>query len=187
MIENLPELADLGQRICILGRSNSGKSTLAQALSHALDIPCFHLDQHAHIENTAWVPKDGELFAQEHLAMVAQDAWIIDGNYSRVMPERLKRATAVIWLDLPLGGCLFRYLMRCVKRDKQAVRAGGLEGATNEFSFGMMYHMFVNYSKNRSVYRGLLAQHLTPECPVVSLRSLAALNVFYQKLSLVRD
>jgi adenylate kinase family enzyme len=41
-----------GQRIAIIGPSNSGKSTLAATMSIALSLPLLHLDQIAHRPTT---------------------------------------------------------------------------------------------------------------------------------------
>ncbi len=38
----LISLEDLGPRICIMGPSNSGKSTLATAISHHTALPACH-------------------------------------------------------------------------------------------------------------------------------------------------
>ncbi|UIE43486.1 hypothetical protein KOJCDNHJ_01371 [Xanthomonas citri pv. punicae] len=51
------KLDDLGPRICILGPSNSGKSTLAQAIAQARGCVPVHLDQLHHLPNTAWIPR----------------------------------------------------------------------------------------------------------------------------------
>ncbi|MET3722789.1 hypothetical protein [Sphingomonas trueperi] len=49
-------LDDLGPRLCILGPSNSGKSTLAFAIAAARGLPPIHLDQLHHLPHTDWLP-----------------------------------------------------------------------------------------------------------------------------------
>ncbi|MCW1403194.1 hypothetical protein OKA06_12970 [Novosphingobium sp. MW5] len=44
--------------------------------------------------------------------MLAQDRWIIDGNYGSTLPERIKRADTVVWLDYPTVQCLWRVFRR---------------------------------------------------------------------------
>ncbi|CEJ49256.1 conserved hypothetical protein [Xanthomonas citri pv. bilvae] len=61
------KLDDLGPRICILGPSNSGKSTLAQARGC---VPV-HLDRLHHLPNTAWIPRPRQDFMALHCAAIA--------------------------------------------------------------------------------------------------------------------
>ncbi len=49
--KGVPQLADLGDRIVVVGASNSGKSTLAHQIGEALDMPVVHLDQLFHEPN----------------------------------------------------------------------------------------------------------------------------------------
>lgn len=184
-------LSDLGKNICILGRSNSGKSTLAYHLAEALDVPCFHLDQYAHVENTAWQLKDPNLFDLDHEKILKETHWIIDGNYKRLMPERLQKASAVIWLDLPAFGCVWRYMRRSQQSKKDraggTTRIGGLKGAKQDFSIWLIKHMVLGYHKNNPIYHQLIEQHFSDDKPFIHLRSLAALNKFYDQLGLTRQ
>lgn len=91
-------LETLGQRIMVLGPSNAGKSTLAAALSARLDLPLVHLDQLQHLPNTDWVPRPEEDFVALHDQAIQNERWIMDGNYSRLMPKRFERATGVMLL-----------------------------------------------------------------------------------------
>ena len=45
----MTRLQDLGQRICILGPSSSGKSTLAAAIGDACGLEVVHLDLLHHL------------------------------------------------------------------------------------------------------------------------------------------
>ncbi len=75
-------LHDLGNRICILGCSNSGKSTLADALSNKLTISAHHLDQYPHVENSNWHRYSDEILIKRHSNIFKENSCIIDGNYS---------------------------------------------------------------------------------------------------------
>lgn len=92
-------LDELGPRICILGPSNSGKSTLAEAIAGKRDLPAIHLDQLFHTPHTDWIPRPAQEFVHLHDAAIAQEQWVMDGNYSRTLPQRLARATGLILLD----------------------------------------------------------------------------------------
>src|SRR5882762_504368 len=102
-------LNQLGVRVCIIGPSNSGKSTLAERLACKLGTEAIHLDQLAHVPHTNWQRRSDQDLISEHDEVIASDKWVIDGNYRVCMQQRFERATAVIWLDPPLIGFLYRY------------------------------------------------------------------------------
>lgn len=76
-------LDQLGPRICIIGPSNSGKSTLATAIGWARDLPPIHLDQLYHRPNTDWEPRPAAEFVALHDAAILGPRWVMDGTYSR--------------------------------------------------------------------------------------------------------
>ena len=134
MAEILP-LAALGRRIMVLGLTNSGKSTLAVALSSKLGIPAVHLDQLQHRPNTNWEQRPEAEFASLHDAAVGEPAWVMDGSYSRVMPQRLLRATGIIVVTDSLVIRYWRYFARTLF---QKVRAGALEGGQDRVNWKML-------------------------------------------------
>lgn len=166
----------LGDRICIIGPSNSGKSTLAQALSQKLRIPCHHLDQIAHVAGTNWQRRCDDDLVYDHDRIIATGRWVIEGNYSVCMPQRLERATGIIWLDPPLPGCIFRYLKRCLRNNPR--RPGRIDAARKEFSWQLIKYTLFNYPKNRERYKDLL--ELYPDLSLVMIRSMRDLRKFYR-------
>ena len=118
-----PPLASLGRRICILGPSNSGKSTLAAALGVQMGLPVIHLDQLHHQPGSDWVPRPADEFTALHDAALAGDEWVIEGNYSRLFAARFARATGIILLDLSTPLSLWRYARRTLfERHSPGVR-----------------------------------------------------------------
>lgn len=170
----MPNLSDLGKRICVIGPSNSGKSTLAERLAAKIDASAVHLDQLAHMPGTNWKRRPDEDFVVDHDRAIAEKAWVIDGNYSVCMPQRFARATSVIWLDLPLGGFLYRYILRSIRGASN--RPGHLQGARGEFNWGLIKYTFFNYPKNRKKYDILLSKI---DAPVIRIKSMKDLNHFY--------
>jgi adenylate kinase family enzyme len=168
------EIKNLGCRICIIGPSSSGKSTLARLLSQKIGGKICHLDQIAHQENSSWVRRPKDDFISDHDAFIANDAWVVDGNYSICMPQRFAGSTAVIWLDPPLWGFLWRYIKRSLQNDPD--RAGNLAGAKRQFSFDLIKYTFFNYPKSKKKYAGLLENYSKP---IVRIRSMKDLNKHY--------
>jgi len=173
--KNRITLDKLGQRIYIIGCSNSGKSTLANALSAQLKIPACHLDQYAHVENSKWERNPDELLIVSHNKIIEQNAWIIDGNYGVCMGPRIDLATSVIWLDPTVLSSVWRYLFRSVRNDPNS--PGRLAGAKNEFSFRLIKWILFNYPKNRIRYEKLIKNR--PDLLLLHIRSMAELKKYY--------
>ncbi|RXZ77469.1 DNA topology modulation protein [Paenibacillaceae bacterium] len=97
-------------RILVIGSGGSGKSTLSQKLSNILDLPVIHLD--TYFWNPNWVSKPNEEWDKIVEQFTNEDHWIIDGNYSRTMDIRIKKADLIIFLDMPRLLCIYRIIKR---------------------------------------------------------------------------
>jgi adenylate kinase family enzyme len=98
------------RRILVVGSGGAGKSTFARALGAALQLPVIHLDRH--YWRPGWVPTPAAEWNAVVAQLAAQDAWIMDGNYSGSLPVRLPRCDAMVFLDFPRTTCLWRVLKR---------------------------------------------------------------------------
>jgi adenylate kinase family enzyme len=88
------------RRVLIIGPCGSGKSTLARELAPRMGLPLIHMDQLGW--QSGWVETEKAEFAACLADIVAQDEWLIEGNYGSVLPQRLARADTVIYLDFPI-------------------------------------------------------------------------------------
>jgi adenylate kinase family enzyme len=173
-------LAELGERICILGPSNSGKSTLAEAIAKKSGLKAIHLDQLHHLPNTNWKPRPADEFLALHDKAIASDQWVIDGNYSKLFPQRFQRATGIILLNISTPASLFRYVRRTIFDDR---RVGALEGGQDSIKFAMLHHIVVVTPGNRKRYMDAYRQLRLPK---VYLPSIRAINACYQDWGLER-
>ena len=98
------------ERILVIGSPGAGKSTLSNVLAQRTGLPLFHLDKMHWLPG--WIERDRDEGRAELAGVLAQDCWIIDGNYGSVLPMRLARADTVVWLDYPTPVCLGRVLKR---------------------------------------------------------------------------
>jgi adenylate kinase family enzyme len=128
-------LAALGRRIMIMGPSNSGKSTLAVALGAKLDIPAIHIDQLRHLPNTNWEQRHDEEFAALHDEAILAPCWIMEGSYSRLAPQRIRRATGMLVIS---DGLITRYRRYFHRTLLQKERAGALEGGHDSVNWTMV-------------------------------------------------
>ncbi|WP_158747838.1 AAA family ATPase [Acidisphaera sp. L21] len=163
-------LDELGPRICIMGPSNSGKSTLADAISRGRGLMPIHLDQFYHLPHTDWVPRPANEFGALHDAAIMGEHWVIDGNYSRLLPQRLQRATGFVLLDVSTVVGLYRYTRRCwFERD----RRGTLEGGRDSVKWDVIHHMTVATRANRSRYERMFDDIRLPKLRLDSARAVA--------------
>ncbi len=112
-------LEELGHRICILGPSNSGKSTLASAIAAKTSLPLIHLDQLHHQLVQKWIPRKPEDFHRLHAEAVNTEKWVMDGNYTKCLQQRLARATGLILLNVSMPLALLRYIKRLLFVESQ--------------------------------------------------------------------
>jgi adenylate kinase family enzyme len=138
MMEEPPDIAAFGRRIMIIGPTNAGKSTLAVAIGQKLGIPARHVDLYRHAPNTDWVQRSDAEFAALHDAAVAEPEWVMDGNYSALMPGRIAAATGIVALDDALWWRYWRYFARTLNRQ----RAGALEGNRDSIKWEMIHWLW---------------------------------------------
>ena len=173
-------LTELGERICILGPSNSGKSTLADAIAKKRGLRSIHLDQLHHLPNTDWRPRPAAEFLALHDDAIVGDRWVIDGNYSKCFPQRFQRATGLILLDISTVASLFRYIRRTVCN---GMRPGALEGGYDSLKLSMIHFLIVVTPRNRKRYADVYRQlHM----PKVYLPSMRAIDACYRDWDLER-
>ena len=174
-------LAALGPRICILGPSNSGKSTLAQAIGAAIDAEVVHLDQLFHEPNSDWRPRPLEDFFALHDRAIEGDRWVMDGNYSKRFAQRFARATGLILLDVSTTVSLARYFRRTLL--ERHGRAGALEGCRDSVKWMMIRHIAVATPPARVRYAQLFRESGLPK---IALRSAREIDRFYRDEGLTR-
>jgi adenylate kinase family enzyme len=98
----------------VVGTSGSGKSTIAKELAAVLGVPHLELDSVHH--QPGWVPLPPDEFRQAVAVKVAEDGWVIDGNYSAVRSIVWARADTVVWLDLPKRTVMRQVIWRTFRR-----------------------------------------------------------------------
>jgi adenylate kinase family enzyme len=104
----------------VRGSSGSGKTTFARALAQRLGVPYVELDALHHGPN--WSEATPEEFRAKVAPIVAQEAWVIDGNYESKLGDLVaSEADTVVWLDLPLLTKLRRLWRRTSHRIRDDV------------------------------------------------------------------
>ncbi|HIE22010.1 MAG TPA: hypothetical protein EYP73_05370 [Acidimicrobiia bacterium] len=99
-----------------MGSAGSGKTRVSKRLAEALGLPRLELDAVYH--QPGWEPCDPEEFTDRVRAFVAQDAWVVDGNYTSHGSTEVvwPRADTIVWLDLPRRVIMRRVVLRTLRR-----------------------------------------------------------------------
>ena len=161
-----------------MGPSGSGKSTLAYAVARKQEVEAIHLDQLYHLPGTDWQIRPTTEFIALHDEAIAGSQWVMDGNYSRCLPQRLERATGIILLDVSIATSLSRYLRRSLF---DRVRHGALAGGQDSIKAVMIHHIAVVSPRNRRRYAELYRELPIPK---VSLASRSAIDASYREWEL---
>jgi adenylate kinase family enzyme len=113
------------KRVLVLGNSGSGKSSFAEKLADKLGIPCIHLDSHYWKPN--WIPTPEEEWPSIVRRLIDKDEWVMDGNYSSTLEERIQRADTAIYLRVARPVAFSRVIRRRIVHHGKA-RAELAEG-----------------------------------------------------------
>lgn len=91
-------------KIIVIGCPGAGKSTFSRKLSEVTGIKLHYLDMLWHKPDKTHISREEFDIGLEKI--MANESWIIDGNYTRTLGARLKECDTAFLLDYPLEICL---------------------------------------------------------------------------------
>lgn len=163
------------KRIVIIGRTGSGKTTLARELAAALGVPHVELDSLYFGPNFSTVPLS--VLRERTSAAIAGDRWVTDGNKSAVRDLVWPRADTIIWLDYSFVVSLWRLGRRALWRTSvlraQAAESGGKAELPKQYLSGAkgVLTALRSHMGQRREYPRLFAKPENQHLAVVRLRS----------------
>ena len=104
-------------RIVVVGRTGSGKTTLARELAAVLGVPHVELDALYFGPEFSTAPLD--ILRERTSSAIAGEQWVTDGNKRAVRDLVWPRADTIIWLDYSLAVSLWRLGRRARRRTAQ--------------------------------------------------------------------
>jgi len=177
------------QRISIVGSSGSGKTTLATVLSDRIGVSHVELDAINHQAN--WQALSHDDFQAAVRPLVAQDSWVIDGNYHRTGVQDIiwDRADTIIWLDLPRWTTMRRVTGRTLRRafTREELWNGNREEWKNMFhpdpEVNLLTWTWTRYKGTRSRYESASQSAEWEHVNWIHLQSQNAINQFVDQLA----
>ena len=165
------------RRVLIVGSGGSGKSTLARQLGARLGVPVVHLDQHYFAPG--WVEPSPEAWAGTVDHLIAEDAWVMDGNYGGTMERRIAAADTVVFLDRSRWLCLGRVVARWL-RHLGRTRPDMAPGCPERIELAFVHYILAYPATRRP---GVLARlQRATHAHVVRLRSEREVRAFLESV-----
>lgn len=175
------------ERILVVGRTGSGKTTLARDLAAALHVPHVELDALYFGPEFSTAPLSR--LREQTSAAIAGDRWVTDGNKRAVRDLVWPRADTIVWLDYPLGVSLWRLAKRA-RRRTSALKAQAAEtGRTRRLPRQLLaaakgvLTALRSHAGQRREYPRLFAEPANQHLAVVRLRSPRATRQWFARVT----
>jgi len=136
------------RRIVVIGPLGAGKSTLALKISRLLGIPVHHLDWL--YWGDSWTPTPPAEWQALLDQIVAGESWIIDGNFTSSLSQRLAAADIVVYLDIsPLTSTIRATRRRILHRWRPAP---GVPGGSRPMFDAQLFRWIWTFPKRNRLY-----------------------------------
>ena len=100
-------------KICIVGPSGAGKTTITKKLADELKISTYGFDEiYWNISGTEFVKNSKETISQGIKEIILQDRWIVEGAYDKRLLPLLLECSLILKMEVPFYLRTIRLLQR---------------------------------------------------------------------------
>jgi adenylate kinase family enzyme len=131
---------------------------MSKRLGRVLGLPVIHLD--CLYWRPGWVEPDKSEWAETVRSVIRQRAWILDGNYSGTLAERIEACDTVVFLDVSRFVCLWRVLKR-VARYRGETRPDMPDGCPETLNIAFLLWIWNYPNRTRRKVLALLEKYRT--------------------------
>ncbi len=161
------------RRIVVVGSSCSGKTTLANSLSEKLGSPHIELDAIHWLPD--WVQRPVEEFRKLTSVAIAEESWVVDGNYSSSVADLVwPRATTLVWLNYPFRVVIWRAWRRTISRViiRKELYSGNRESLAMAFFSrkSILWWVITTFHRRRREFRAIFQSGDFPHLGVIELK-----------------
>ena len=164
----------------MIGPGGTGKSTLAARMGAITGLPVIHLD--SIFWRPGWEPTPKDEWARTVRALLAREAWVMDGNYSGTLDARLAACDAVVFLDLPRRTYLRRAVLRRLRHLGGRTRSDMAPGCPEQLSWEFVRWLWGYRNRQRPAVLKKLEAAAARGLRVLILRSPAEVERFVAEL-----
>lgn len=174
-------------RIVVVGRTGSGKTTLARELAAVLGVPHVELDALYFGPDFSTAPLD--VLRERTRTAITGEQWVTDGNKRAVRDLVWPRADTIIWLDYSLAVSLWRLGRRARRRTVQlraeAARTGRRRALPRQLlgAVGGVLTALRSHAGQRREYEAAFADPANSHLAVARLRSPRATQEWLARVS----
>ena len=172
------------ERVVIIGSSCSGKTTMAKQVAASLQIPHIELDALHWLPD--WQERPDSEFRELVSSAVAEERWVVDGNYNMVRDIVWQRATTLVWLNYSFPVVFWRAVSRTVIRSigRRTLFSGNKESIRQAFfsKDSMILWVLKTFHNRRRATRAILDADEFPVLNRVELRNQGDANRFLDSL-----
>lgn len=166
------------KKIMLIGSGGAGKSTLAKQLGKKLNINVYHLD------SLFWLPhwQNTDITYKRNIQneLLKKSSWIIDGNYSSTLAERMQSADTIIYLQRSRWVCLYHVVKRWFKYRGQS-RPDMQQDCPEHLDFDFLKWVW-NFSKRNhpTILKQIMALDVAKQ--VIILKNTKQIQKFLQSI-----
>ncbi|WP_151963594.1 AAA family ATPase [Acinetobacter oleivorans] len=144
-------------KICIVGPSGAGKTTIAKNLAEELKIPIHAFDEiYWDLSGTEFVKNSEETISFGIKQIILQDSWIVEGAYDKRLLPLLLECSLILKMEVPLYLRTIRLIQRYLKsvvtgkRPKETLK-NTIELIRFSYSFEQRLEKFLSSNKQLSI------------------------------------
>src|SRR5690606_8465827 len=166
------------EKILVIGSGGAGKSTFSRRLGALLSIDVIHLD--ALYWQPGWIEPSKTEWTATIEPLLDRDTWVMDGNYSGTLPQRLLACDTVIFLDRHRLICLWRVVKRAPIHFG-TVRPDMAAGCPEKLELPFLQWIWNYPTRSRPKILKLLAEHQHNKS-VIRLQTNGQITNFFARL-----
>ncbi|MFA6386201.1 MAG: hypothetical protein WCW04_00305 [Candidatus Paceibacterota bacterium] len=162
------------KKVIIIGGGGSGKSSLADRMGKYTGYPVYHLDNL--LLDSNWQQKPKNQWEEISQVFLTKDAGIVDGNYSSSIPNRVKWADVIIYIDIPTHVQLWRITRRYIRNKLGLDKRCGFPDGSKE-KIGMKFILWTYHWNSNHREKLLSMLDLEKDKKVLIIKEARSLDI----------